>query len=203
MYLSLSPNRSTDDVRNITVMVLAAILTACGTPADTIETFPPTTTTSPPSDHDPDLTQLAHNIHTWQTAAWNQAVWNQAVWNQAVWRAELQRQAQQTTTITRPHTPTTTPTSPSRRCGGHLPPCWVLARESGGRYDAVNPTGCGGRGCYGAWQFDPRTWDAAAGRAGRPDLIGVRPDRASPEDQDLIAAALWDDGRGCSHWAAC
>lgn len=171
------------------------LLAGCGTHNE-LETIP-ATTTSPPSDHDPDLTQLVRNIHTWTAA------WNQAVWNQAVWRAELQRQAHQTTTITRPHTPTTTPTSPSRRCGGHLPPCWVLARESGGRYDAVNPTGCGGRGCYGAWQFDPRTWDAAAGRAGRPDLIGIRPDRASPDDQDLIAAALWDHGHGCSHWAAC
>lgn len=49
-------------------------------------------------------------------------------------------------------------------CGGSLPSCATMAVEStspaypnGGDPAAVNPTGCGGRGCYGKWQFDPVT----------------------------------------------
>lgn len=49
-------------------------------------------------------------------------------------------------------------------CGGDLPSCAIMKVESrgpgypnGGDPNAVNPTGCGGRGCYGKWQFDPAT----------------------------------------------
>lgn len=78
-------------------------------------------------------------------------------------------------------------------CGGTLPPCEVKRRESGGNYTAVNPRGCGGHGCYGAWQFDPRTW-AGLGYEGNPA-------DAAPEIQDEAAARLWDGGRGCRHWS--
>jgi hypothetical protein len=81
-------------------------------------------------------------------------------------------------------------------------PDYICRRESGGNPNAVNPTGCGGRGCYGKYQFDPRTWDAAASRAGRPDLVGNAAG-ASEADQDEVAAHLWNGGAGCSHWAAC
>lgn len=80
-------------------------------------------------------------------------------------------------------------------CGGDLPPCWVAQRESGGRYDAVNWGGCGGRNCYGKWQFS----GAWAGELGLPaDLL-----TATPEQQDAAARQLWAGGRGCSNWAAC
>lgn len=80
-------------------------------------------------------------------------------------------------------------------CGGDLPPCWVLDRESGYNdgdpwtYDvhAYNPTGCGGRGCYGKWQFDPRTGDGTGTEA----------------EQDAEARRVWAGGAGCSAWAAC
>lgn len=75
----------------------------------------------------------------------------------------------------------------SGRCGGDLPPCWVMNRESGGNPNAYNPTGCGGRGCYGKWQCDPHSCNGTGTEA----------------QQDAAAAALWDHGRGCSHWAAC
>jgi hypothetical protein len=80
-------------------------------------------------------------------------------------------------------------------CGGDLPPCYVAARESGGRYDAYNPTGCGGTGCYGKWQFGG-FW---AGRLGLP--LDIR--HATPAEQDNAARILWNHGRGCSNWAAC
>ena len=60
------------------------------------------------------------------------------------------------------------------------------ARESGGRYAVVSPSGY-----YGAYQFLPSTWDAAAVHAGRRDLVGVLPSRASPFDQDETAWALY------------
>lgn len=68
-----------------------------------------------------------------------------------------------------------------------LPPCGVMMRESGGDPGAYNPTGCGGRGCNGKWQCDPRTCSGTG----------------TEEEQDEEARELWDDGRGCAHWSAC
>ena len=61
----------------------------------------------------------------------------------------------------------------------------VRARESGGNYAIVD-----GSGNYmGAYQFAQSTWDSVASRVGRGDLVGVRPNLASPADQDAIAVA--------------
>lgn len=91
--------------------------------------------------------------------------------------------------------PPASASSGSGACGGDLPPCWVMRRESGGDPTAVNWTGCGGRGCYGKWQFDPRTAEAE-GYPGRMDL--------QPESvQDDLARQVWAGGAGCSAWAAC
>lgn len=78
-------------------------------------------------------------------------------------------------------------------CGGDLPPCWVKAKESGGDYNAVNWRGCGGRGCFGAWQFDPRTSQGM----GYPGVASDYP----PEIQDEMARALWNGGKGCGQWS--
>ena len=58
-------------------------------------------------------------------------------------------------------------------------------RESSGVYTAVNAGGY-----YGAYQFSQPTWDVTASHAGMPQLIGVRPDAASPWDQDQLAWVL-------------
>lgn len=73
-----------------------------------------------------------------------------------------------------------------------LPPCWVMQRESGGNPNAYNPTGCyerrtGHRGCTGKWQCSYSTCTG----------------RGTEAEQDAEARALWDGGKGCSHWAAC
>lgn len=83
--------------------------------------------------------------------------------------------------------PTTAPTNSSDAA---FLAC-VKQRESGGNYQAV------GRGYYGAYQFAPSTWDSTARHAGRLDLVGIRPDRAAPADQDAMALHLlqWQ-GRG-------
>lgn len=90
-------------------------------------------------------------------------------------------------------------------CGGDLPPCWRLAIESHGNLRAVNPTGCGGRGCYGKWQFDPRTWLACWGRscAGLTYQGYARADEAPEAVQDARAREVWNGGRGCAQWHAC
>ncbi len=66
------------------------------------------------------------------------------------------------------------------------------ARESAGRYDVVSPSGY-----YGAYQFLPSTWDTTVVHAGRVDLVGVLPSRASQFDQDETAWALYQwQGKG-------
>lgn len=98
-----------------------------------------------------------------------------------------------TTTTARARTAPTKRTT-MRAAGVHpcgpqfdLPPCYVMQRESGGNINAYNPTGCGGRGCRGKWQCDPRTCSGTG----------------TEEEQDAEARALWNHGAGCSHWAAC
>ncbi|MBP7018400.1 transglycosylase family protein [Candidatus Saccharibacteria bacterium] len=66
--------------------------------------------------------------------------------------------------------------------------------ESGGNYAAVNSAGY-----YGAYQFGIGTWNSIASSIGRGDLVGVRPDKASPGDQDALAKAL-HSMRGWQPW---
>jgi peptidoglycan hydrolase CwlO-like protein len=71
----------------------------------------------------------------------------------------------------------------------------VRARESGGNYGAVNPAGP----YLGAYQFLQSTWNASANHAGRPELIGVPANLASPYDQDDVAWALYQ-WQGSGPW---
>ncbi len=65
-------------------------------------------------------------------------------------------------------------------------------RESAGQYDAVSPSGY-----YGAYQFLQSTWDSTAVHAGRRNLVGELPSRASQFDQDEMAWALYQwQGKG-------
>jgi hypothetical protein len=111
-----------------------------------------------------------------------------------------------TTTTTAPPTTTTTTTAPppppapapapapepaTGRCGGDLPPCWVMMRESGGNITAKNPTSS----ASGKWQFINSTW---AGYGGYAEAW------MAPESvQDGKARELWAGGAGCGHWSAC
>lgn len=79
---------------------------------------------------------------------------------------------------------------------------WYPVRmcESTNTYD-INT----GNGFYGAYQFTISTWNWVAEIIGRTDLIGVRPDLASPADQDAMADALAFEvaGGGLGHWPVC
>lgn len=76
-------------------------------------------------------------------------------------------------------------------CGGDLPPCYVLARESGGNPTAQNPRST----ASGLWQFLDSTWANYGGYA--------KARYAPPDVQNEKARLVWAGGRGCSHWFAC
>ncbi len=83
---------------------------------------------------------------------------------------------------------------PSGQCGGSLPPCYVMRRESGGNIRAQNPRST----ASGKWQFLDSTWRRI------PAASGYAKARHAPEHvQDAAARWLWNGGRGCSHWSAC
>ena len=90
---------------------------------------------------------------------------------------------------------------PSGQCGGDLPPCWVMRRESrgdiriwnGGCYNG--PCGGGASTASGKWQVIRGTWNGYGGYRNAAD--------APEQVQDDFARGLWAGGRGCSHWSAC
>ncbi len=79
---------------------------------------------------------------------------------------------------------------------------WRAVRECESRGDYSINTG---NGFYGAYQFSVSSWNWVAGKMGRQDLVGVRPDRATPADQDTVAQALAFEvsGGGLRHWPVC
>ncbi len=60
----------------------------------------------------------------------------------------------------------------------------LRACETGGDYTKNT-----GNGFYGGYQFMISTWNSIASKTGRGDLVGVRPDLASPADQDAMIIA--------------
>jgi hypothetical protein len=80
------------------------------------------------------------------------------------------------------------PSNDGRVSPHHNDPFLVCTRahESNGQYGVVSSAGY-----YGAYQFAPSTWDTTAVHAGRDNLIGVLPSRASPYDQDEMAWTLY------------
>ncbi len=77
-------------------------------------------------------------------------------------------------------------------CGGDLPPCWVMNRESGGDPTVWNRQGSG---ASGKWQFMPGTWGGYGGYSAAA---------YAPESvQDERARQVWAGGAGCAHWSAC
>ncbi len=75
-------------------------------------------------------------------------------------------------------------------CGGALPSCYILNRESHGT-NAENPTSS----ASGYWQFIDSTWNGYGGYAHASD--------APASVQDAKAAEVWAGGAGAGHWACC
>lgn len=147
------------------------------------------------SEADPEVVAEhgAAAVQAWIDAYWRQ-VWidttNWNRWMEAAARAEAEA------------------AYPSGQCGGDLPPCWVMVRESKGNIRIWNG-GCyapygwaGGPPCprgrstaSGKWQFVRGTWAGHGGYLNAADA----PERV----QDDKAREVWAGGRGCSHWSAC
>ena len=79
-------------------------------------------------------------------------------------------------------------TSGGHACGGNLPPCCVMMRESKGNPSVVN----GSSGAAGKWQFMPGTWNGYGGYA--------TASQAPESVQDAKAAQVWAGGAGASNW---
>ena len=79
--------------------------------------------------------------------------------------------------------------SVSGACGGALPSCCIMMRESHGNPLAVN----GSSGASGKWQFMPGTW---------ANFGGYSTAASAPESvQDARAAQIWANGAGARNWA--
>jgi len=71
--------------------------------------------------------------------------------------------------------------------GDYVIPESIVMCESGGNWEAVNPTS----GAGGAYQILPSTWELYGGEG--------QPEDASPEEQSEIAAQIWADS-GAAAW---
>jgi hypothetical protein len=192
-------------MRRLHALAFAALLlAACGSGTTTVETVPvahetPQTAVSrlPVRWADENRTAF-YAAHLWRSVTvWRYAsALRYASAVDAAYDAARQRAAVETA----PPVSTPRKSSPSRasgsvdasgRCGGSLPPCYVMMRESRGDIRAENPTSS----ASGKWQFIDSTWAGFGGYA--------RASHAPESVQDEKARQLWAGGAGCSHWSAC
>lgn len=78
-------------------------------------------------------------------------------------------------------------------CDGFVIPGDIVWAESHCNYEAVNPTGCGGYTCVGAYQFDLRHWQPGGGCADLGDWH-------DPAAQDECARRLSNGGTNLRPW---
>lgn len=99
-----------------------------------------------------------------------------------------------TVVVVAPTVKSTPATTGSGACGGDLPPCRVMQRESGGDPTAIGYGQCGEDDCYGKWQIDPDTAESV----GYPRRLDLQPE----EVQDDAARAI-KARDGCGAWSTC
>lgn len=117
-----------------------------------------------------------------QAVALQQAAQQQSA-QQAAQQQAAQRAGQQRSSAGRPSPGGTS------SCGGDLPPCCVMMRESHGNPSVVN----GSSGASGKWQFMPATWN---------NYMGYPSAASAPAwVQDQKARQVYAGGAGSSHWA--
>jgi len=153
-----------------------------------------------------------HEVAVWKntvrwnnTARWNETVrhnnavrWTNAVrrnnvlrWTNVVRWSIAARRANATRAAAASRAPAVHAAPATGACGGDLPPCYVMMRESRGSLTARNPSSS----ASGKWQFIDSTWAGFGGYAHA---------YLAPESvQDARARAIWAHGAGCSAWSAC
>jgi hypothetical protein len=94
------------------------------------------------------------------TALWFETI----VWNRAAKRAETVAHPVGVPQATGRSTRHVAVSAPSGDCGGDLPPCWIMMRESRGNIRAMNSSGAAGK-----WQIMPGTWNGFMGYASAAD----------------------------------
>jgi hypothetical protein len=123
---------------------------------------------------------------------WNDtALWFDTIaWNLAAKRAEAERK-----NAGESHFRGSSPlgsrfvSAPSGNCGGTLPPCWIMMRESGGNIRAMNPSGAAGK-----WQIMPGTWHGFMGYASAADA----PEWVQDAKARTMALCNWQPPNYCA-----
>lgn len=150
-----------------------------GTEALARSTGAPYLVRSGPAGGDVRLANMAADLHQQQVAAFLVA---------AKANADAQARARQARSRTA-STYRMAGTSTGHACGGDLPPCCVMMRESRGNPTAVNSSS----GASGKWQFMPGTWNSYGGYSSAAQ---------APESvQDARARQVYAGGAGAGNWA--
>lgn len=117
---------------------------------------------------------------------------------------EAQQEARTPVVVSAPvETKTPNTGNPGGGSSGTLPDLllFIRANESGGNYQAYNPSGCEGYGCYGAYQLHGYYMDDWARRYGEAAWAGTPANQWPPGVQDKVALGLFystnPDG---AHW---
>lgn len=81
-------------------------------------------------------------------------------------------------------------TSSSGSCGGDLPPCWIMKRESRGQIRAKNPVSS----ASGKWQMLDSTWNGYGGYAHASDA----PEAVQDAKARTLALCNWQPPNYCA-----
>ncbi len=175
-----------------TIMVLAVLAMGCGTknvetPRVTLrQSSDPVKTMK--RDHD---SGVSTHPSTDLKRTWNLALWDQARWWDAVKNAEAVNSQVRAASNPSPGASAAVSATNSVNgypCGGDLPSCCTLQKESGGTPTAQNPVSSSS----GLWQDTDSTWDNYKGYAHAKD--------APPDIQNERNRQIWNNGAGWANW---
>lgn len=138
----------------------------------------------------PDVTLAVARLAARDTLWRESLLWNDTIrWNVAIRANEQRAYAYAHMHVPRRSRPAVSAEVVSGVCGGDLPSCCIMRRESGGSPTAQNPSSS----ASGKWQFMHDTWAGYGGYENAKD--------APASVQDERARQVWAGGAGASNWA--